>query len=103
MTIHREAPTPERAPALQAIGWVAYCAETGGRFISHSEQSAREKGEAIYRPGTFTVEPLYLGSADMLAALEAAVNWFSPPNNSKTAFPLKQICDAIAKARGVSQ
>jgi len=36
----------------------------------------------------------------MLAALNADVNWFTPPNDSKTAFPLKQIADALAKAEG---
>lgn len=39
---------------------------------------------------------------DMLAALHAAVNWFTPPNDSG-AFPLKQIVDAINKAEGGSE
>lgn len=34
---------------------------------------------------------------DMLAALHAAVNWYTPPNDSGP-FPLKQIAAAIAKA-----
>lgn len=32
----------------------------------------------------------------MRAALNAALNWFSPPNDSKTAFPAKEIAEALA-------
>jgi hypothetical protein len=39
--------------------------------------------------------------ANMLAALHAAVNWYTPPNDSGP-FPLKQIVDAITKAEGKS-
>lgn len=34
----------------------------------------------------------------MLAAIDAAINWYTPPNDSKTAFPLKQLADAAAAA-----
>lgn len=33
--------------------------------------------------------------ARMRDALQAAVNWYTPPNDSKTSFPLKQIVEAI--------
>ncbi len=43
---------------------------------------------------------LIAAAPEMLAALEAAVNWYTPPNDSRTAFPLKQITAALAKATG---
>lgn len=36
----------------------------------------------------------------MVAALDAALNWFTPPNDSKGAFPLQQISDAVKLSRG---
>lgn len=44
---------------------------------------------------------LIAAAPDMLAALDAAINWFTPPNDSGP-FPLKQITDAIAKATGTT-
>lgn len=41
---------------------------------------------------------LIAAAPDMLAALHAALNWFTPPNDSRTAFPLKQITDAVNRA-----
>jgi hypothetical protein len=45
-------------------------------------------------------DPLEIAAPDMLAALHAALNWFTPPNDSGP-FPLKQIAAAIAKAETV--
>lgn len=42
---------------------------------------------------------LIAAAPDMLDALHAAMNWFTPPNDSKP-FPGKQIADAIIKAQG---
>jgi len=41
---------------------------------------------------------LIAAAPDMLAALHAAMNWFTPPNDKKP-FPGKQIADAIIKAQ----
>jgi len=46
--------------------------------------------------------PLHEAAPDMLAALHAAVNWFTPPNDVGP-FPIEQIAAAIAKAEKDAQ
>lgn len=44
---------------------------------------------------------LMVAAPDMLAALQSAINWFTPPNDSAP-FPAKEIAAAIAKATGAA-
>ena len=39
----------------------------------------------------------------MLAAIEAAINWFTPPSDARTTFPLAQLAAAAAIARGCAK
>lgn len=45
---------------------------------------------------------LIAASPEMLEALHAVLNWFTPPNDSRTTFPVKQIVAAIDKAMGAA-
>lgn len=86
--------------------WCEFRINSTGRAALIADQRQPE-GEVMR--DTETLDRLYLEwsqftrartkrEIDMLAALRAAANWFTPPNDSRTPFPLKQVADAIAKA-----
>ncbi|SRR6266496_1493912 len=61
--------------------------------------SGRETQESIVCNSCMPDNAKLIAAApDMLAALHAAMNWFTPPNDKKP-FPGKQIADAIIKAQ----
>jgi hypothetical protein len=73
---------------LEAANAIVDADGNGVAYTSAQQPRPQEKANAR----------LIAASPKMLAALHAAVNWYTPPNDSKTAFPLKQIADAIAEA-----
>lgn len=51
---------PTAASAQEVVGWMAFCPDTGGRCVEHTEDAAKYHGAICYAPDhDFIVVPLY--------------------------------------------